>query len=183
MTDETSPAAPVDPFFHIVRDGQWNACVGIQGSAENYVDGYMKAVAVLERWAEAHPAQAHDPDDLGTDHFNRDWDKFQAHARQARELDEAVLQLLNLEELSDLEVLFYIGRDRVHGEHYEEDLARTVAEHRAEKSLLSAVHPLMSKTNLLDAVVDGARAVGRPSLAAKLRALKPRIEAVTEQPG
>lgn len=29
----------------------------------------------------------------------------------------------------------------------------------------------MSKTNLLDATVDGAAAVGRPSLAAKLRAI------------
>ncbi|WP_218014944.1 hypothetical protein, partial [Teichococcus rhizosphaerae] len=134
----------------------------------------INTVAVMERWAQAHPEQARDPDDIGTDYFDRDWSKFHAHAQEARELDETALRLLTVEELADLEVLFYIGRDRVHGEHYEEDLGRTLAEHRAKASLGSAVHHLMSKTNLLDAVVDGARAVGRPSLAAKLRALRPR---------
>ncbi len=144
------------------------ATVGLETELKHLGD--EKVVAVLERWAEAHARQAHDPDELGTDYFDRDWDKFEAHARQARELDDAALQLLNLEELSDLQVLFYIGRDGVYGEHYEEELARTIAEHRMESSLWTAVHHLMSKTNLLDAVVEGATAVGRPSLAGKIRA-------------
>ena len=148
------------------------ARVGLESELKYLSD--EKAVAVMERWAQAHPEQARDPDDIGTDYFDRDWSKFHAHAQEARELHETALRLLTVEELSDLEVLFYIGRDRVHGEHYEEDLGRTLAEHRAKASLGGAVHHLMSKTNLLDAVVDGARAVGRPSLAAKLRALRPR---------
>lgn len=145
--------------------------VGLETELKHLSD--EKAVAVLKGWTEAHPKQGDDSDGLGTDYFLRDWGKFQAHAQQAHELDEAVLRLLNVEEFSDLQTLFYIGRDRVHGEHYEDNLARTIKGHRADKSLSDAVHHLMSKTNLLDAIVEGARAVGRPSLAAKLRALRP----------
>lgn len=37
----------VDPFFETIRDGQWNACVGIQGNELNYVDGYFEAALEL----------------------------------------------------------------------------------------------------------------------------------------
>lgn len=36
-----------DPFFEPIRDGQWNACVGKQGDALNYVDGYLEAAKIL----------------------------------------------------------------------------------------------------------------------------------------
>lgn len=47
MTDETADLRPIDPFFEVIPDGQWNACVGIQGSAENYIDGYIEAAREL----------------------------------------------------------------------------------------------------------------------------------------
>jgi hypothetical protein len=47
MPHETNRAAVVDPFFEVVRDGQWNACVGIQGGVEDYVDGYTEAALEL----------------------------------------------------------------------------------------------------------------------------------------
>jgi hypothetical protein len=154
--------------------------VGLETDLKHLSD--EKAVGVLEGWVKAHAKQACDFDNLGTDYFRRDWDKFQAHTQQTHELDKAVLQLLNVEELSDLKVLFYIGRDRALGEHYDDYLAGTIAEHLGNKPLLNAVNDLMSKTNLLDAVVEGARAVGRPSLAAKLRALRAEVDAVAERP-
>lgn len=36
-----------DPFFETINDGQWNACVGVQGSEINYVDGYLDAARLL----------------------------------------------------------------------------------------------------------------------------------------
>ena len=143
--------------------------------------GDEKAVALLERWAEAYLEQVHDPDDLGTDHLDHDWDKFDEHARLARELDQAAVQLLNLEELSDLQVLYYFGRDCVYGEHYEQDLARMITEHRAEASLRSAINRLMSRNKLLDFVIDGAKAVGWPSLAAELQVLRLRIKKIVKR--
>lgn len=38
---------PVDPFFQMIPDGLWNACVGVQGSDEAYVDGYLEAAREL----------------------------------------------------------------------------------------------------------------------------------------
>lgn len=40
-------AATRDPFFEVIRGGQWNACIGKQGTAENYVDGYIEAALEL----------------------------------------------------------------------------------------------------------------------------------------
>lgn len=135
--------------------------------------GDEKAVQALDLWAKAYPVKPYDPDDLGMDYFGRDWAKFSEEARIARELDEATLQLLTLEEFADLQVVFYIGRDRVKGEHYDDYLDRTLEEHQIARSRWELVHHIMSKTNLLDAVVDGAVAVGRTSLAGKLRKIRP----------
>lgn len=147
------------------------ARVGLESELRHLSDD--KAVGALELWAKAHPARAYDPDDLGLDYFDRDWGKFEEEARIARDLDDAILKLLTLEELSDLEVLFYIGRDRVKGEHYDKCLDRTIAMHRNAASLWEGVHHIMSKTNLLDAAIEGAATVGRPSLAEKLRGIRP----------
>lgn len=131
-----------------------------------------KAQAVLRLWSEAYPPKAHDPEDLGLDYSDRDWAAFIEAGRRAQELDRAVLSLVSLEELADLEVLFYLGRNREHGEHYDENLARTVAEHRQEKDLRGAIHHLLSKMNLFESVIAGAKAAGRPSLAEKIRSIR-----------
>lgn len=114
-----------------------------------------------------------DPKDLGLDYFDRDWGRFREHTRIALELAVAIEGLLSIEEFSDLETLFYIGRERVLGEHYQEMLVGTVAKLRAASSRRDGVHHIMSKRNLLDCVVDGAVAVGRPSLGSKIRDLRP----------
>ncbi|WP_262267342.1 MULTISPECIES: DUF3775 domain-containing protein [Microvirga] len=148
------------------------AMVGLESELRYLSDD--KAIAALELWAKAHPVKVYDPEDLGMDYFDRDWDKFREEARIAHELYQAVLELLTVEELADLQVLFYIGRDRIKGEHYDDHLERTIAEHQAAKTLWEGVHHLMSKTSLLDAAVDGAATVGRPSLGAKIRAIRLR---------
>lgn len=147
------------------------ARVGLESKLRHLSDD--KAVTALQLWAKAHPVRALDPEDLGLDYFNRDWGKFNEAIQIARDLDDAILKLLTLEELSDLEVLFYIGRDRVKGEHYDNYLENTIAKHRMAESLWLGVHHIMSKPNLLDAVIEGAPAVGRPSLAAKFRDVRP----------
>jgi hypothetical protein len=46
-----NPNAPYrrgdDPFFGLSGDRQWNACIGRQGTEENYVDGYIEAAREL----------------------------------------------------------------------------------------------------------------------------------------
>lgn len=36
-----------DPFFKRIFDGTWNACIGVQGHEENYMDGYIEAAIEL----------------------------------------------------------------------------------------------------------------------------------------
>ncbi|WP_158912796.1 hypothetical protein [Caulobacter sp. S45] len=40
-------AATSDPFFDLPHDSEWNACIGRQGTEENYVDGYIEAAIEL----------------------------------------------------------------------------------------------------------------------------------------
>lgn len=147
------------------------ASVGLERELRHLSDD--KAFAALSLWAKAHPMKHFDPEGIGVNYCDRDWAAYAEDARTARELDEAIIQLLTTEEFADLQVVFYIGRDRVKGEHYEPYLDRTLAVHRAASTRWEATHHIMSKTNLLDALIDGAVAVGRPSLATKLRSVRP----------
>jgi hypothetical protein len=36
-----------DPFFRLPADSVWNACIGKQGTEENYLDGYIEAAMEL----------------------------------------------------------------------------------------------------------------------------------------
>lgn len=38
---------PDDPFFRRGPDPEWNACIGVQGDEQNYVDGYIQAANEL----------------------------------------------------------------------------------------------------------------------------------------
>lgn len=54
MTKAIKPLQTFDPFFDLPRDSTWNACIGVQGDALNYVEGYLEAAieladAVLEK--------------------------------------------------------------------------------------------------------------------------------------
>ena len=130
-----------------------------------------RALFALEHWAEAHPPFDPDKNTMGIDVFDRDWDSFRREARAARSLDETIIESLQVEEISDLEALFYIGREAEFGEFYEEGYREALEKNRLEEPF-AYVHHLMSKTNLLDAVVNGCRIAGRPSLASRLRAIR-----------
>lgn len=48
MTAQKQPrTAPADPFFRLLANSEWNACIGPQASDENYVDGYIEAAIEL----------------------------------------------------------------------------------------------------------------------------------------
>lgn len=47
MIDSGKPQKSFDPFFDLPNDSTWNACIGVQGDALNYVDGYLEAATEL----------------------------------------------------------------------------------------------------------------------------------------
>jgi hypothetical protein len=47
MDEDESLQQGDDPFFALSEDTQWNACIGPQGTEENYLDGYIEAAIEL----------------------------------------------------------------------------------------------------------------------------------------
>ena len=146
--------------------------VGLEQELHHLSD--KKAFDVLRLWAKVNFLEKEDHEDLGLDFFNRDFDKVREHLRIRRELDDAVQAILTSNELADLEALFYIGRGPEYGESYDRVLQSTKASHGSTPA--PDVHQILSKTSLLENVALGAQLVGRPSLAAKLRALRPNVD-------
>lgn len=145
--------------------------IGIETSLTHLSDD--KAVFALAEWAKANPEKEYDPDDLGMDYFNRDWDAFRAQGEMTKALIDTIGANLTDEEIADLEVLFYIGRGGEFGEYYDQMLAETVQQFKRAASRWEGIHHIMTKTSLLKNVIKGAKAAGRPSLAAKLQAIRP----------
>ncbi len=132
-----------------------------------------KALRVAQLWADAYPEREIDPADIGTSYFDRGFEAIEAHARKTQDLVTAASDLLDRNEFADLETLYYLGRNREPGEHYDDNLARTVRKHALAQSRWEGVSHIMTKTNLLDSIVVGAREAGRPSLSQALRAIRP----------
>lgn len=145
------------------------AIVGIESDLKHLSDD--QAIATLSLWATANPVQARNDDDLGLDYFNRGWEAVKEHGRISRELDEAVMASLSVQEFADLQVLYYLGRNKEPGEHYEALLDSAISSFHGKLSWQN-VHHLMTKTNLLDSVIAGATAAGRPTLSVKLRRIR-----------
>lgn len=128
---------------------------------------------VIEQWSKRHPEHA-DQDDLGTDFgAERNWDVMRANGRIAKEVNEAICKTLTPDEIADLDTIFYIGRDRVFCEHYENCLQSTKKEHHRNGRLAADVNHLMEKTNFLICLAAGIAKLGRPSLSRRLMAIRP----------
>jgi hypothetical protein len=147
------------------------AMVGLESDLRFLGDD--KAVAALKLWAEAFPVVEPKPADLGRDFKKDNWNRMRVHAERTRILIDGTISLLTPEEFADLETVFYLGRNREHGEHYDDNLDRTLAQHAVHSSRVASVRHIMTKSNLLEETINGATRAGRPGLAAKLRAIRP----------
>jgi len=47
MGDLLREGRVTNPFFEVLNDGDWNACIGKQGDEINYVEGYLQAAQLL----------------------------------------------------------------------------------------------------------------------------------------
>lgn len=153
----------------IERSRELAALIGIETPLTYLSDD--KAITVATKWIEAHPDPAGGGGLRVVDPSRITIEEIEKHHNAAVALDDAVIDELGLEEFADLQVVFYIGRDAKFGEEYDRDLKRTIAEHGRQHNRRIIVHHILSKTNLLDGLIRGARRVGRPSLAEQLSAL------------
>jgi len=72
------------------------------------------------------------------------------------------------DKLAEIEAMFYLGRDRLFTEYYEQRIERARKEHVAADDPIEEIVHLMDKTNFLRCVQEAARRLGRLSLADRL---------------
>lgn len=157
----------------IERHRKMGSLLGHEFSLTYLTDDH--ALFVVREWSKIHPPRT-GGDDLVIDFFDPARIRRSRGERKARELViESVLSALSPEEIADLETIFYIGRERYFCEVYERGLTGALKAQAGCDPLASVAH-LMSKMNLLDALARGVEILGRPSLAASLRSLRPDLD-------
>ncbi|MDF0523272.1 hypothetical protein P0R31_39450 [Bradyrhizobium yuanmingense] len=83
-------------------------------------------------------------------------------------VSDAVQQKISGAKLSELEAMFYLGRDGVYPEHFDTFVERKEKEHAAARDPKSEILHLMTKPNFLHSVTIAATKLGRLSLATQL---------------
>jgi hypothetical protein len=150
---------------------EMGAEIGLSYQLAHITDEHAKLV--IEEWLKRHPPQTENGDELGFEPFSmrniKAWDE--SH-RIDRQVNEAIRDALSDEEIADLEVIFYLGRDRQPTEFYESSLARVLKKHALYADPLVAINHLMSKINFLRCFARGVERLGRPDLAGELTALQ-----------
>jgi hypothetical protein len=127
---------------------------------------------VVVRWLETNPPATADaaPNVIEASAINLD--EIFRHGREAAALDRWVAARLSVEEFADLQTVFYIGRDKTFGDLYDRLVDQTLKAHRMRGDRLMVVHHIMSKTNLIAALVAGLARAGQPALAERIRQLR-----------
>lgn len=148
------------------------ARIGIETNLAHLRD--EQAVELARNWLGVFPPAPHDfvarlvrPAELGAK-------EIESYMAKVRDLVGKTEQGMSLEEFADVEAVFYLGRDRVHGEYYAASLEHTIERHRLEPRSRKIRH-IVSKTNMLEGLIGGLRRVGRPSLADRLHQMREAV--------
>lgn len=89
----------------------------------------------------------------------------------AREL----MAKLSIDDLADVETIYYLGRDKAFPEFYDSEFATTKKEYEVVPDPIGKVQHVLNKTNLLKYLSLGIRRLGRPSLADELLVMRPDL--------
>lgn len=152
--------------------------LGIEKALTHVNDQQLLSLA--ERWMTVYPPPALDYEPTIITGSDIKLEEVERHFQDVRALVADAEAAFSLEEFADVESVFYIGRNRQFGEDYDEDLARTIREHRVEPKREKKLRHVLSKLTFLDGLADGLERVGRPSLAARMRDMR---EAARPEPG
>ncbi len=144
--------------------------IGIPSKPKHLTDEL--AILAVEQWRRLHPPRIKKPDDLGLDYFApRDFDAMQTSADLEAEVAGIWRDTLTAPQLADLEVIYYLGRNRQFCEAYPEDLVKTLPLYQDGAQAPAKIRHLMEKTNLRDGLVTGLVLIGDRALAERIQAL------------
>jgi hypothetical protein len=156
----------------IQTNREMSALLGVETPLAHLSDEHLRLIA--QEWSTCNPPREQSSEDegagivLGSALFER--------TRGPSPRAQAVTRLatiLSLQEVADLDVVFYLGRDRLLPETYEAQLARTLKAHAVKGDTRIPLQHVFTKMNLLSCLATGLRRLGRPSLAEHLKALRP----------
>jgi hypothetical protein len=157
----------------IKKNREMRCIVGIHSRLAHLSD--KSAVLVAREWAKLHPGPS-DKSAIGIVTARQiSVEAIMEHRRIAREVNEAILKSVSPDEIADMQAAFYIGRDGIFSERYEDLVDSARKEHRQEQDLATKVHHFVQKTNFLEAFARGIATLGRPDLAGELLKIRPGL--------
>ena len=149
---------------------EMRALIGIESELQHLTDDVV--VWSVEQWRRLHPVREQDENHPGIDAFDPSIvDAWAEDAAVRKEVVEAIEGRLSREAVADLDAMFYLGRDRVFPEYYEEMIARNLRKLSTAAETQAAILHLMDKTNFLQCLQGAARKLGRLTLAGRLEAV------------
>lgn len=129
-------------------------------------------VWVIEQWRRLHPQRPQGEESISLDYFDpKRLDGTKERMERYQEVTKAIDARLSPNALAELEVMFYLERDRVFTEYHETNIARTLEEHAAANNPERQISHLMEKTNFCMCIQGAAAKLGRLSLAERLKAM------------
>ncbi|MCZ4279986.1 hypothetical protein O4H49_04300 [Kiloniella laminariae] len=130
-----------------------------------------RALFLIQQWLQIHPPRAPG--------FRLPPNNYSSkECRRAQEARHSVIKKIenhfSIDELADFETIFYLARDKIYTELYEQEFEikrKEYSKHNKDKNLAQEIHGLLTKTNFATYFSIGTSILGRPSLSRKINEL------------
>jgi hypothetical protein len=145
---------------------EMKAIIGVESNLLHVSDDEI--VWLIEEWKRLHPLMNAD-NDLGTEYLGVERiEKMMEELSTRTEIIDEIEWRLSADKLAEIEAIFYLGRDGLYPECYEQQVALAQSEHAAANDQDAKIDHLLDKTNFLTCVRLAATKLGRLSLAQRL---------------
>ena len=124
----------------------------------------------MGEWAKANPQRTKPEGPV--DYFKTDPEERAAYRAASAEAEKTVVANLSAEKIADMQAIYYLGHLRPFSEDYPYRLKTALNELRAGETPREMVHHIMAKSGLPRSLARGVEMLGRPKLAAALRAIR-----------
>lgn len=128
------------------------------------------ALFAMEKWLPTYTPPNEEVIEL-SDYLKNHRDEIEAYTRACNAATTEITSTLSLDEIADLEVIFYFGREGVPSEYYENRVSAARAEVVLSRNPISLVPHLVEKRNFAQCLAAGIEKLGRPDLAGQIRAI------------
>jgi hypothetical protein len=151
----------------IQSNREMKAIIGMETDLLHISDD--EVVWIVEQWRRLHPQRDEDEDGLGVKLSDpATVDAMLEDLRVEQEVIVEIEKRIAGNKLAEIEAMFYLARDRIFSEHYEQRIEIARKQHAAANDPKAQIAHLIEKTNFLHCLQESARKLGRLSLAERL---------------